>query len=123
MAHIESRLSVRQSDILAVLAAEMDRDPSEWRRYIADDDRADAMRLFGLSDRVRYYWPRPPVAQALQRLFANLDAGRPELGLIAQYAPFLLDAPPSRDPLSTRIVTEHVGRVVTKYRRATGTAG
>jgi D-tagatose-1,6-bisphosphate aldolase subunit GatZ/KbaZ len=123
MAHIESRLSVRQSDILAVLAAEMDRDPSEWRRYIADDDRADAMRLFGLSDRVRYYWPRPPVAQALQRLFANLDAGRPEIGLIAQYAPFLLDAPTSRDPLSSRIIAEHVGRVVAKYRRATGTAG
>jgi D-tagatose-1,6-bisphosphate aldolase subunit GatZ/KbaZ len=123
MAHIESRLSVRQSDILAVLAAEMDRDPSEWRRYIADDERADAMRLFGLSDRVRYYWPRPPVAQALQRLFANLDAGRPEIGLIAQYAPFLLDAPTSRDPLSSRIIAEHVGRVVAKYRRATGTAG
>jgi len=122
MAHIEDRLSVPRSGILDVLATEMMEHPAEWRSYIADDDRTDAMRLFGLSDRVRYYWPRPRVAQALQQLFANLDAARPERGLVSQYAPFLLDAPDSRQPLSTRIVAEHVGRVVGKYRRATGTA-
>jgi D-tagatose-1,6-bisphosphate aldolase subunit GatZ/KbaZ len=122
MAHIESQLSVPHSNILDVVATEMADNPADWRSYIADDERADAMRLFGLSDRVRYYWPRQRVARALQQLFTNLDGSRPERGLIAQYAPFLLDAPESRQPLSARIVAEHVGRVVGKYRRATGTA-
>jgi D-tagatose-1,6-bisphosphate aldolase subunit GatZ/KbaZ len=122
MAHIEEQLSVRRSGILEVVAAEMERDPREWRSYIPDDDRAAAMRLFGLSDRIRYYWPRPRVTQALQLLYANIDAAQPERGLIAQYAPFLLDAPVGRQPLSAQIIGEHVGRVVGKYRRASGTA-
>jgi D-tagatose-1,6-bisphosphate aldolase subunit GatZ/KbaZ len=100
----------------------MEHDPTDWRNYIAPDDRAEAMRLFGLSDRIRYYWPRPRVAEALQRLFANIDGSQPEMGLLAQYAPFLLEAEETSTPLSTRIIAAHLGRVVGKYRRATGTA-
>jgi len=121
MAHIESHLSAPRSNILAVVEDEMMRDPSQWRSYIADDERAPAMRLFGLSDRIRYYWPRPRIAAALQQLFANIDAGNAEAGLISQYAPFLLSTPASRQPLSGRIIAHHVGAVVEKYRRATGT--
>ncbi|HVW91253.1 MAG TPA: class II D-tagatose-bisphosphate aldolase, non-catalytic subunit [Devosia sp.] len=116
MAHIEAQLSVAPSGVLAILADEMEHDPSEWRAYIPDDDRAAAMRLFGLSDRVRYYWPRPRVAAAVQRLLANIDAAAIERGILSQYAPFALPADPR--PLSTRIVAHHVGRVVGKYRRA-----
>lgn len=121
MAEMEQWLSVRRSGILGIVADEMEHDPADWRNYIAPGDRAEAMRLFGLSDRIRYYWPRPRVAEALQRLFANIDANRPEMGLLAQYAPFLLDAAETGTPLSTRIIAAHLGRVVGKYRRSTGT--
>lgn len=96
--------------------------PGDWHSYIPDDERAGAMRLFGLSDRIRYYWARPRVASAVQRLFANIDAARPEIGLLAQYAPHerAAGAAPSL-PLTTRIISHHVGAVVAKYRRATGT--
>jgi D-tagatose-bisphosphate aldolase class II non-catalytic subunit len=122
MAQMERWLSVRPSSVLEIVADEMEHDPATWQSYIAPDERAEAMRIFGLSDRVRYYWPRPRVAEALQRLFANIDGSEPEIGLIAQYAPFLLEGAASPAPLSTRIVAAHVGRVVAKYRRATGTA-
>jgi D-tagatose-bisphosphate aldolase class II non-catalytic subunit len=122
MAHIEGHLSVRQSNILDIVADEMEHDPADWRPYIADNDRAAAMRLFGLSDRVRYYWPRPRVAAALQRLFANIDAATPEIGLIAQFAPPRRPPANSRLPLSARIIADNVEAVVGKYRRATGTA-
>jgi D-tagatose-1,6-bisphosphate aldolase subunit GatZ/KbaZ len=121
MAEMERWLSVRPSNVLAIVADEMTHDPADWQSYIADDDRTEAMRVFGLSDRIRYYWPRPRVAEALQRLFANIDAARPERGLLAQYAPMLVDAP-SATPLSTRLIAAHVGQVVEKYRRATGMA-
>ena len=101
---------------------EMEHDPADWRPYIADNDRAAAMRLFGLSDRVRYYWPRPRVAAALQRLFANIDAATPEIGLIAQFAPPRRPPANSRLPLSARIIADNVEAVVGKYRRATRTA-
>jgi D-tagatose-1,6-bisphosphate aldolase subunit GatZ/KbaZ len=116
MVHIEAQLSVPPSGVLEILADEMEHDPADWRAYIADDDRAAAMRLFGLSDRVRYYWPRPRVARAVQRLFANIDAARVETGILSQYAPFALDS--GGGPLSTRIVAHRVGRVVRKYRTA-----
>ena len=122
MAEMERWLSVRPSNVLDIVADEMTHDSADWRNYIAADDRAEAMRVFGLSDRIRYYWPRPRVAEALQRLFANIDAARPERGLLAQYAPMLLDAPPGSTPLSTRLIAAHVGQVVAKYRRATGMA-
>jgi len=116
MAHIEAQLSVAPSGVLDILADEMEHDPADWRAYIPDDNRAAAMRLFGLSDRVRYYWPRPRVAQAVQRLFGNIDAARVETGILSQYAPFALEE--SGGPLSRRIVDHHVGRVAGKYRRA-----
>jgi D-tagatose-1,6-bisphosphate aldolase subunit GatZ/KbaZ len=122
MAEMERWLSVRPSNVLAIVADEMTHDPGDWQSYIAADERTEAMRVFGLSDRIRYYWPRPRVAEALQRLFANIDTARPERGLIAQYAPMLLDAPPSASPLSMRLISAHVGQVVEKYRRATGMA-
>jgi D-tagatose-1,6-bisphosphate aldolase subunit GatZ/KbaZ len=122
MAEMERWLSVRPSNVLAIVADEMTHDPGDWQSYIAADDRSEAMRVFGLSDRIRYYWPRPRVAEALQRLFANIDTARPERGLLAQYAPMLLDAAPSTTPLSMRIIAAHVTRVVEKYRRATGMA-
>ncbi|MDR3473889.1 MAG: class II D-tagatose-bisphosphate aldolase, non-catalytic subunit [Devosia sp.] len=117
MAHLEAHLSVRVSDVLAVIEKEMLRDPAGWQDQIPDDDRAAAMRLFGLTGPLRAYWARPPIAAALQRLFANIDAARPEAGLLAQYAP-PASRLPDRLPLSQRIIAEYVGTVVQRYRRA-----
>ena len=43
-------------------------------------------RLFGLSDRIRYYWPNAAIQKALKALAANIDGASGEVGLIAQFA-------------------------------------
>ena len=70
MAHIESHLDVTPSNILGIIAEEMEADPSAWKSYIPDDSRAAEMRIFGLSDRIRYYWPQPRIAAAVRSAFS-----------------------------------------------------
>ena len=119
MAHLEGFLDVHPSGLLSIIDDEMAFDPADWQEHVAADDRASAMRLFGLSDRVRYFWARPRIAAALQTLFANIDAARPEAGLIAQYVPADLPGIDPHLPLSTRMIRSQVGAVVRKLRRAT----
>jgi hypothetical protein len=75
-------------------------------------------RLFGLSDRVRYYWPEPRVDAAVKTLTRNIDAAPVPPGLISQFVGAML--PEGEAPLSRRIVEAKVGAVVAQYRRTTG---
>ena len=81
------------SQILTVLRAEMTADPQHWQGYLAPGDDLVA----GLSDRVRYYWPRPAVNAALARLGTSLGQG-----------------------VVRAAVARHVGAVVARYRAASG---
>jgi D-tagatose-bisphosphate aldolase class II non-catalytic subunit len=116
MAQIESWLPGAPSNILAVLQQVMESDPRHWIDYIANDNRAAAMRIFGLSDRLRYYWPQPAIQDALRHLRANIDAAEPEIGLLTQY----VGGAEQRDGLSTSEATiqAKVGAVVARYRAA-----
>jgi len=118
MATIEERLGLpRRSGMLAVVAAAMDRDPRHWRGYVAADERQEVMKLYGLSDRIRYYWPDPAVQAALETLLANIDSARVPVGLVSQFVGQML--PDDRTtPLSERIIQTKVGAVVERYRRA-----
>jgi D-tagatose-bisphosphate aldolase class II non-catalytic subunit len=81
-------------DLIAALTAEMQAHPADWRAHVAEGPDATRLMLTGLSDRVRYYWPRPAVQDAVARLMAR---GEPQA---------LIDA--------------HVGAVVARYRTACG---
>jgi D-tagatose-1,6-bisphosphate aldolase subunit GatZ/KbaZ len=118
MAAIEERLGVAApSAVLAAIAAAMDENPRHWRGYVAADGRQELMKLYGLSDRIRYYWPEPKVEAALQALIANIDSARVPPGLVSQFVgEMLLDDDAA--PLSQRIIQTKVGAVVAKYRRA-----
>lgn len=70
--------------------------------------------LYGLSDRVRYYWPDPGVQAALSRLMALSGPVPP--GLLAQVSGGLVDPYARPEDLIRRMV----GAVVAKYRQATG---
>jgi tagatose-1,6-bisphosphate aldolase non-catalytic subunit AgaZ/GatZ len=79
------------------------------------------MQLYGLSDRLRYYWPNARIAAALAMLTANLTAARPPPGLVSQFAGALMLDDESA-PLPGRIIQAKVGAEVSKYRRACGLA-
>ena len=86
MAAIEERLVASgRSDVLAVLEQAMDDNPVHWRGYVAADGAERVGRLFGLSDRVRYYWPEPRVDAAVKTLTRNIDAASVPPGLVSQY--------------------------------------
>jgi D-tagatose-1,6-bisphosphate aldolase subunit GatZ/KbaZ len=65
----------------------MKRAPKHWKSYYLDADRWQFDWQYSLSDRIRYYWSAPEVAQACTQLFESLAAVRVPLTLISQYLP------------------------------------
>jgi D-tagatose-1,6-bisphosphate aldolase subunit GatZ/KbaZ len=121
LSEIERRLpDVLRSGVPEALEQAMQDDPRHWRPYCEAGPDQNHLRLYGLSDRVRYYWPTPGVQSALRHLFANIDGGKPLPGLVSQYlGATLLDR--SEPTLSKRAIAAKVGGVVGRYRRAAGT--
>ena len=116
MAAIEAWLEVDQrSDMLRLLDQAMADNPGHWQAYVAPGKDRDTLRLFGLSDRVRYYWPVPAVQTAAELLCANIDRCNVPPGLLWQYAGAV---PEGNLPLSTRIIDAKIQAVIARYRVA-----
>jgi len=82
------RSGVTLSDLGRVVDDVMQRHPDHWKAYYRGDEaRLRFARQFSFSDRIRYYWPRPEVDAALERLLANLQAHPPPLPLLSQHLP------------------------------------
>jgi len=121
LAWVEAELGVPEpSRLIEVVIEEMRSDPRYWRAYVNPGSGEERMMLYGLSDRIRYYWPRPSIQQALARLRANLATHSPEPGLLAQATGRSVDTLPSGGNLTNATVRLMVGQVVAKYRRAAG---
>jgi D-tagatose-1,6-bisphosphate aldolase subunit GatZ/KbaZ len=91
LAHIENELLKKVkgsllSNIINVIDREMITSPKYWRTHIPDNEAAHIHRIYGFTDRVRYYWHYPAVKKALALLLLNLDRTIP-LTLISQYLP------------------------------------
>jgi len=120
MAAIEAQMNCASpSDLIAVLGRAMDAHPHHWRDYIQDGSNRELLKYYGLSDRLRYYWPEPAVQQALKVLFTHIDTAPIPPGLLWQYAGHIADG---SEPLSTRIMDAKINAVTARYRRACGEA-
>jgi D-tagatose-1,6-bisphosphate aldolase subunit GatZ/KbaZ len=117
---VQPRGSDRLSGVRQALEDAMLRDPRHWKPYYdADEERARLQRRYSLSDRCRYYWPRPEVQDALRRLLANLEGRRLPRGLVGQYLPGGGEsAGEGRPGLPGLLVRNHVRRVLARYGRA-----
>jgi D-tagatose-1,6-bisphosphate aldolase subunit GatZ/KbaZ len=105
----------------ATVLAAMRADPRHWQRYYHGSGRALELALeFGLSDRIRYYWPVGPVAAAVERLLATLDDRPPPPALLSQYLPSAYRALRARGaPLRARdCVIAHVRELLDGYWQA-----
>jgi D-tagatose-bisphosphate aldolase class II non-catalytic subunit len=115
MAAIEDQLELpTRSNIVAVIDAEMNNDDHNWRSYVPVGAQQRVLKLFGLSDRVRYYWPNPNIGKALALLQQNINTASVPTGMIQQFASLECLAK-SHLPLSQRIIDSKVGAVVRKY--------
>jgi len=63
-------------------------DPADWKKYYngsRDEIRLD--RKYSMSDRIRYYWAKPEVIEAVNRLTNNLESREISLNLLSQFLP------------------------------------
>lgn len=80
------------SRVREALETEMLRSPAHWDRYYrGSDEQQKFARAYSLSDRCRYYWPKPEVEQEVNRLLHNLSGPLP-LALLSQYLPLQFEA-------------------------------
>jgi D-tagatose-bisphosphate aldolase class II non-catalytic subunit len=105
------------SVIVKALEAAMDTAPGHWRSYVSPGPNERLERLFGLSDRVRYYWPDQDVAKAAAELKIRIDSTSLAPGLVSQFADRLAESTETC-PLSQRVVRTRVGAIVDRYRTA-----
>jgi len=77
-----------RSRMRQVLEEEMTQNPGYWRNhYHGSADEIALQRGFSFSDRIRYYWQRPQVQNALGRLMDNLRSTTLPFTLLHQYLP------------------------------------
>ncbi|WP_373991403.1 D-tagatose-bisphosphate aldolase, class II, non-catalytic subunit [Duganella sp. BuS-21] len=111
----------RRSHLAEVLERCMLEQPRHWQKhYAGTPDQLRMLRKFALSDRSRYYWGEPAVAQALQRLNENLEGRDLPLPLISQYLPEQVESVlegtlPAR---AADLARHKVGLVLARYVRA-----
>jgi tagatose-1,6-bisphosphate aldolase non-catalytic subunit AgaZ/GatZ len=118
MASIEGGFKgLGDSNIVRAVERAMDENPGSWRSYIPAGPSERVDRLFGLSDRVRYYWPYRAVARAVTDLKTRTDSAQISPGLVSQFAGRLDDSDGTLS-LSERLVQSRVGAVVARYRAA-----
>jgi D-tagatose-1,6-bisphosphate aldolase subunit GatZ/KbaZ len=89
LCHIVRELDacVGEDDLILALTRSMETNDTYWKGYYLEGPSLPTALLYGLSDRVRYYWNRPEVVRALRKLFERLEGRQLPLGLLAQFLP------------------------------------
>ncbi len=84
-----SKYQEQGSQLRSTLEEEMLANPNAWKEhYVGSNDELRITLFYSLSDRIRYYWPRPRVQDALKVLFHNLGQRTVPLSLVSQYLPY-----------------------------------
>jgi D-tagatose-1,6-bisphosphate aldolase subunit GatZ/KbaZ len=93
-------------------------EPSHWRSYYhGDDDEVRRDRIYGYSDRCRYYWHQSAVKEEVRRLLENFRSTNIPLTLISQYLSLEYEAVRTAEvpPVPERMIEYHIRRVLRIY--------
>lgn len=78
----------RKQTLASVTESVMREEPANWGKYYHGSPEAQRLqRHFSYSDRIRYYWPHPKVADAVEELLSLLEGVNIPETLISQYLP------------------------------------
>ncbi len=112
-------LKPNPSRIKDVMAAAMRNNPDHLVPYYrGTSDEIETQKVFGYSDRIRYYWTEPTVADALKTLLSNLDAQSLSDPIISQSFMGLEFGEIISEPRS--LLSRHIQRCVRRYFEAAG---
>ena len=121
LASIETHLlpEKKRSHLIANIDKAMQENSEHWTPYYRGaEELVSQLKHFSYSDRIRYYWTVPGVAQALGRLFDNLsDIKIPET-IVSQY--FSSRQFGSMDAPASQITADHIALCVGRYYEACG---
>ena len=122
---MESELVAQQdrSQLTNVVDETMLREPKDWMPYYAGSPGGQKLlRRYSYSDRVRYYWHRPEIAVAVDRLVANLSKVAIPESMLSRYLPAqylrLRMGQISLDPVA--LIVDKVRDVLRSYAAACG---
>jgi D-tagatose-1,6-bisphosphate aldolase subunit GatZ/KbaZ len=83
-----SDASTERSNLIPLVDRVMLDHPRHWQAYYQGDERhLGFARRYSYSDRVRYYWPSPPLQKAIARLIENFEQHPAPYSLLSQYLP------------------------------------
>ncbi len=113
--------SVTLSHLAETMDSEMVSKPSYWQSYHKGDARQKRLgRMYGFTDRSRYYWTVPEVGKSVEKLFSNLRGVTILLPILSQFLPreylSLRDGNIGPDPQD--LVQESVRQVLADYSSA-----
>lgn len=78
----------KQAHFIETLEEIMLRDPANWKKhYHGTEDELKIKRAYSFSDRCRYYFARPEIQAAIEKLFVNLRSVHIPLSMLRQYMP------------------------------------
>ena len=115
-----------KSNLQAILEEEMLAFPVYWEPYYRGSPEEQRFsRRFSLSDRVRYYWNRPPVQAALDKLLSNLQDRELPFSLIHQFLPPQAERirQGQLSPSAPQLIDDKIGEVLDDYRYACRSSG
>ena len=123
LAMIEDALFPEQecSYLIKVLDTAMLDEPEDWKNHYHGTEQEIAFaRKYSLSDRSRYYWTKPSVQSALERMLQNLGKKPIPPTLVSQYLPQLFgDIRAERLPNTAEdIITKNISSVLAQYNLA-----
>ena len=120
LAEIEAQIAPETpSDLKAIVKRRMAENDGYWRDYYHGSDSETALlRIFSYSDRIRYYWTDPEIAEALDTLIANLKGADVSETIVSQYFTGLEFGDMPTDP--DALISSHVQRCVQRYNQAAG---
>ena len=77
-----------RSSLAKVIEETMLREPADWQTYYTGSPADQRLlRVYSYSDRIRYYWHRPEIAAAVERLIANLSSVKIPETMCSRYLP------------------------------------
>lgn len=106
-----------QSNLILAILKGMDSSPDNWKNYYRDNKDLEITKLFGFSDRIRYYWNVPEVERSLAVLLKNLKTRNIPLSLISQYLPKQFDHIRTDQLINDpeQLILDHIGEVINCY--------